>query len=161
MGNFTFPDLVNERKVRITAGIVVIVSFLIIITDQFWLAWFLALNYLLTVSAGPRFSPFARLADTFVLNRFHLKKKMIPGPPKRFAQLIGTLLSLTILFCFYYLENLILAKSVVFLLLFFSTLESFVGFCAGCYIFGLMMRIGLIPAPVCEKCLNISKRSRE
>ena len=36
----------------------------------------------------------------------------------------------------------------------FAALEAFIGFCAGCKVFKLLMNIGLIPNDVCEKCSN-------
>jgi len=41
----------------------------------------------------------------------------------------------------------------------FSGLESIVGFCAGCWLFGLLMKAGVIPADVCEACNNVSSRA--
>jgi hypothetical protein len=159
MYRLSFPDLVDEVKIRIVAGFVVLLSITILVTGHFWIAYLLAVNYILSLSLGPRFSPLAFLAEFLVLPILQTRKKLIPGPPKRFAQLIGALLSLTILFGYYYFGNILLAKSVIFGLLFFSTLESVVGFCTGCFIFNLLMRAGLIPAPICEKCMNLSKQT--
>ena len=41
-------------------------------------------------------------------------------------------------------------------LVLFAGLEAFVGFCAGCFVFGYLMRWGLIPAETCERCNNLS-----
>ena len=46
------------------------------------------------------------------------------------------------------------------MLLVFATLESVVGFCAGCWAFGLLMRVGLVPEEVCAACSDISLRQR-
>jgi Domain of unknown function (DUF4395) len=46
-------------------------------------------------------------------------------------------------------------------LLVFATLESVVGFCAGCWAFGWLMRFGLVSEDVCAACSDISLRQRE
>jgi hypothetical protein len=44
-------------------------------------------------------------------------------------------------------------------LLVFALLESVAGFCAGCWLFGRLMALGLIPASTCEACADIWSRS--
>jgi hypothetical protein len=41
-----------------------------------------------------------------------------------------------------------------------ATLESVFAFCIGCQIFGLLMRWGVIPDDVCERCRDIWKGRR-
>jgi hypothetical protein len=36
-----------------------------------------------------------------------------------------------------------------------ATLESVFAYCLGCRIFGLLMRAGVVPSEVCERCQNI------
>jgi hypothetical protein len=36
-----------------------------------------------------------------------------------------------------------------------ATLESGFGFCIGCRVFALLMRLGVVPAEVCERCNSI------
>jgi hypothetical protein len=36
-----------------------------------------------------------------------------------------------------------------------ATLESVFALCLGCQVFGLLMRLGLVPAATCERCANI------
>ena len=43
---------------------------------------------------------------------------------------------------------------LISILILFAALEAFIGFCAGCKVFKLLMNIGLIPNDVCEKCSN-------
>ena len=40
-------------------------------------------------------------------------------------------------------------------LIFAASLEAFLGFCLGCKMFALLMKAGVIPAEVCERCSNI------
>ena len=49
-----------------------------------------------------------------------------------------------------------LAGALVALLLVFATLESVVGFCTGCWLFGRLMQAGVIPEATCQACNNIT-----
>jgi len=82
---------------------------------------------------------------------------MVAGPPKRFAQLIGAILTVAALGAGIAGASL-LAAVLVGVVAVFATLESVVGFCAGCVVFGYLMRAGIIPETVCEECNNISLR---
>lgn len=37
-----------------------------------------------------------------------------------------------------------------------ASLEAFLAFCLGCQIFGALMRLGVIPEEICERCNNLS-----
>jgi hypothetical protein len=41
-----------------------------------------------------------------------------------------------------------------------AALESLAGYCVGCRIFGMLMRIGVVPESVCAECADISLRLR-
>ena len=45
---------------------------------------------------------------------------------------------------------------VLIIIAVFAILESVVGFCAGCFVFSQLMKIGIIPESTCEKCNNIN-----
>jgi Domain of unknown function (DUF4395) len=40
-----------------------------------------------------------------------------------------------------------------------ATLESVLGLCLGCKVFTVLMRAGVIPNEVCERCNNIAANS--
>ena len=40
----------------------------------------------------------------------------------------------------------------------FALLESALGFCAGCWVFGHLMRLGVIPEDTCAACNDITLR---
>lgn len=84
------------------------------------------------------------------------RHKPVAGPPKRFAQTVGLAFSATALVLAYTVSSLVAAKAVLGVLLLFATLESLAGFCAGCFVFGYLMRWGLVPRDVCERCNNLS-----
>ena len=82
--------------------------------------------------------------------------KPVAGPPKRFAQLIGFLLSLLAIIAEFVFSSTNIAYLLISVIGIFAALESILGFCAGCYVFAILMKYGLIPESTCEKCNNIN-----
>jgi Domain of unknown function (DUF4395) len=111
------------------------------------------------VLAGPRFSPLGRLATQVVAPRLG-GPKLVPGPPKRFAQAVGLTLTTVASVLGLGLGWTGAATALVAVLLVFALLESVVGFCAGCWVFGHLMRLGVIPQEVCAACNDITLRAR-
>lgn len=149
---FTFPDPVNESAARVVAGGVVMLSMAYMISAWQPLLYALTYGFLVRVASGPRFSPLGLLATRVIAP--HLPVKYCPGPPKRFAQSIGLVFSSAALI----LSLLGLggwSMVTVGLLLTAATLESVFGLCLGCKMFSLLIKLGLIPDEVCERCNNI------
>jgi Domain of unknown function (DUF4395) len=156
---FGFPAVVNEKAARAVAGMVAVVTALALVTGWLWLAAVLAVGFALRVASGPRFDPFGQLATKAIAPRLGAPV-LVPGPPKRFAQAVG--LALTLAATGFLLAGLpVVTTALLAVLLVFATLESVVGFCAGCYVFGLLMRAGLIPEETCAACNDISLANRE
>ena len=150
---FSFPNPVNEVAARVVAGMVVILSLAILLTGQWWLAFLLAYGFLARVATGPTLSPMGQLATRLIAPRL-AQPKLVPGPPKRFAQTVGLACSLTAL-VLHFVAGLSVAAGVVLgMLTVFAALESFLGFCAGCFVFNYLIRWGLIPQSVCEACVD-------
>jgi hypothetical protein len=159
---FSFPNPVNELAARTVAGGVFALTVLTLTlaltlgTGWLWLSAPLAYGFIARALTGPRFSPLGLLATRVIAPRLGAPRP-VPGPPKRFAQSIGALFttSAVVLVAFgdYLPAGILLAMIVVF-----SGLESFAGFCVGCLVFNWLIRIGLIPERVCEECANISLR---
>ena len=82
----------------------------------------------------------------------------MPGPPKRFAQAMGTVMSSLALLFGLIVVNHTVADVVLVLFIPAAGLESIFGYCIGCRVFGLLMRAGLIPEEVCAECADISGR---
>ena len=61
----------------------------------------------------------------------------------------------TALLLYYAAGSVTAAYVVLAVLIFFALLEAVVGFCTGCFVFGYLMRWGLIPQETCEKCENL------
>lgn len=157
-GLIGFPNPVNEKAARVVAGGVALLGIVTLLTGWLWLLPLLALGFLARVLTGPRLSALGQLATKVVAPRLG-EPRLVPGPPKRFAQGIGlglmTLASLAGL-AFGWTG---VALALTGVLVVFALLESLAGFCAGCFLFAQLMRAGLIPQETCEACNNFSPLS--
>jgi hypothetical protein len=156
MSVFAFPNPVNEYAARVTAGLVVLLALLTAASGSVWGLLAVAAGFWLRLLFGPRISPLALLSVKVITPRLG-KVKLVPGPPKRFAQGMGAFVS-TASLLLYAAGAVPAAWTVLGILVVAASLEAFLGFCLGCAIFGLLQRRGLIPAEVCEACNNISLR---
>jgi hypothetical protein len=151
-----FPDVVNELAARTVAGVVAALAVTIVVTGWLWLLLLVAYGFWARVLTGPTLSPLARLAVHVVAPRLG-PERPTPGPPKRFAQGIGAALSSAALVA-WALGAPQVAVVLTAMIAVAATLESALGFCLGCKIFALAMRVGLIPQSVCEACNDLSRR---
>jgi hypothetical protein len=152
---FAFPDPVNEISARLVAAGVVVLCLVAIVSGQAWLTLVIAYGFIARVLTGPTLSPLGQLVTRVVTPRLGVAPRPVPGPPKRFAQGIGAVLSvaaatLAVGFGQQGAADLALAAILVA-----ASLEAFLGFCLGCKIFAWLMRIGVIPESVCEACLSV------
>jgi hypothetical protein len=154
-GLFSFPDPVNEVSARLVAGGVVVMAVATILLDQPWLTLVLAYGFVARVLTGPKLSPLGQLVTRVITPRIGVEPKLVPGPPKRFAQGIGVAFSVTAAVLAVGLGWKGPAYVVLGMLAVAATLESVFAFCLGCKVFALLMRVGLIPEEVCERCNNI------
>ena len=154
---FSFPHPVNELAARTVAGGVAVLAGLALATGWRWLLVLLAVGFLARTAAGPRFSALGRLATQVVAPRLGMPR-FVPGPPKRFAQAVGLVLTTTAAVAAYAFGAVLLPIMLVAVLLLFALLESVLAFCAGCWLFGHLMRWGVIPADTCEACMNVQQR---
>jgi Domain of unknown function (DUF4395) len=151
----TFPNPVNELTARTTAAGVVVVAALALALQQQWLSVVLAVGFLLRVIAGPNLSPLALLSSRLIVPRLPWSPRLVAGPPKRFAQAIGLAFSLSAALLFYVFGLSTAGYGVLGALLVAAILESAFGLCLGCQAFALLMRAGVIPPEVCERCNDI------
>ena len=153
---FSFPDPVNEVSARLVAGGVVLMSVLTIALDQPWLTAVIAYGFVARVLTGPTLSPLGQIVTKVVTPRLPLRERPVPGPPKRFAQGMGVAFSLTATVLALGFGDHTAAYVVLGLLIVAATLESVFGLCLGCKIFALLMRTGVIPEEICERCNNLA-----
>jgi hypothetical protein len=153
---FAFPNPVNEYAARITAGLVVLLAAATFLAGSGLGLAVIAAGFWLRVLFGPRISPLALLSVKVLTPRLG-RAKLVPGPPKRFAQGIGAAVSTAAAVLFF--SGLTPAAwGLLAVLVAAASLEAFAGFCLGCAIFGFLQRRGMIPEDVCEACNNISLR---
>ena len=93
-GLFSFPHPVNEYAARLVAGMVIVLILTILFTNQSVLLWVLLYGFTARVLTGPTLSPMGLIATKIIVPVLGNPNKPVAGPPKRFAQLIGFLLSL-------------------------------------------------------------------
>ena len=151
---FTFPDPVNEVSARLVAAGVVTMSVAAIALDLRWLVAVIAYGFVARVLTGPSLSPLGQLVTRVLTPALDRPPKLVPGPPKRFAQGIGVVFSVTALV-------LVLAgqwgaaQVALGMLATAAFLEAAFALCLGCKAFALLMRAGVIPDDVCERCNDI------
>lgn len=158
-GVFSFPHPVNEVAARTVATGVVGLAALTVTTRQRWLLLPLAYGFVARVLAGPTLSPLGQVATRVVTPRLPAEPKWVAGPPKRFAQGIGAAFSLTAAALAFGFGRERAAFGLVGVLGLFAALESAFGFCLGCRVFAVLMRLGIIPEEVCADCNNIWARA--
>lgn len=156
-GFFSFPNPVNDVAARTVATGVVVMGLLVAGLGWGWVLVPLTYGFVARVLAGPRISPLGQLAVKVVAPRLPQFEKLVPGPPKRFAQGIGVAFSVTAS-ALWLLGAPGAARVVVAVLVVAASLEAFLGFCLGCKVFGVLMRIGVIPEDVCAECNDLSLR---
>ena len=152
----SFPNPVNERAARVVAAGVAALSTLTIALQLRWLSLALAAGFLLRVLWGPRFSPLGLLATRVIAPRLPWAPRLVAAPPKRFAQAIGLTFAAAAGLLFYAFDLASAGYAVLGALLAAALLESALGICLGCRAFALLMRAGLVPDEVCERCADIT-----
>ncbi len=150
---FSFPNPVNEISARLVAGMVVALSTASIITGEPLLFVALAYGFVARVATGPTLSPMGLLATRVIVPALGNPNRPVAGPPKRFAQTVGLVFSVSALLLLVGMDAAGPAKAALAVLTLFASLEAFVGFCAGCFVFGHLIRLGVIPQAVCRECV--------
>jgi hypothetical protein len=155
---FSFPNPVNEVSARLVAGGVVLMALAAIVFDQPWLTAVIAYGFVARVLTGPKLSPLGQLITRVIVPRLRVPPKLVAGPPKRFAQAMGAVMSVAAAVLALGFGQRGAAYIVLGLLIIAATLESVFAICLGCRIFASLMKVGIIPESVCEECADISKR---
>ena len=155
---FGFPNPVNEIAARTVAAGVLVLAVAELSTGARWLLIPLAYGFVARVLTGPKLSPWAFTVTRVIVPRLPFAERSTPGPPKRFAQGIGAVLSTAALAAWAIAGWNLAADVLVGLIAIAATLESVFGICLGCKAFAQLMRAGVIPESVCEECADISRR---
>lgn len=155
----SFPNPVNEKAARTVAAVVLATVLLILVTSWYWLLIPLAYGFWARVLAGPTLSPLGWTAQNVIAPRLG-EKRPVAGPPKRFAQGIGAVMSTAALLLALVAGDHAAADVVLIVFAIPAGLEALLGYCVGCKLFALLMRAGVVPAEVCAECADISSRLR-
>ena len=154
-----FPNPVNEKAARAVAGGVLLLCSVSLVLSLavgdrwLWLTVPIALGFVARVLTGPRLSPLGQVATRLVAPRLGTPK-LVPGPPKRFAQGIGAVVT-TAAVGVLGLGFPMATQALLGLMIVAAGLESIFAFCIGCRIFAGLMRLGVIPRETCEACNNV------
>jgi hypothetical protein len=154
---FSFPNPVNDASARTVALGVVAMCVVALATGWSWMLIPITYGFLARVATGPTLSPLGQFAVRVAGPRLTTWTRQVPGPPKRFAQGIGAVLtvsaSILTLSAGWSVGRWLLVPLVAA-----AFLEGFLGFCLGCTIFAWLMRAGLVPETVCAECADLSSR---
>ncbi len=151
---FSFPNPVNEVSARLVAGGVVVMSALTLALGWHWAVYVIAYGFVARVLTGPSLSPLGQLVTRVVTPRLGVPPRYVAGPPKRFAQGVGAAFTVTAA-ALTALGHWGAAEILLGVIIVFATLESVFAFCMGCKVFAVLMRVGVIPDEVCERCADI------
>ena len=135
---------VNENRVRLTALwvlLLVLASFFTFV-NAFPVFIFLAIDFFLRAFNFGKFSPLNILSG-FIVKQFKIPNKPIDQAPKRFAAGIGFVLSVVVVILLIaQLVKAAIVLAIVFAI--FAFLESFLSFCAGCYVYTFLLKLKII-----------------
>jgi hypothetical protein len=150
---FSFPNPVNETSARLVALGVVVQTLLFLVFREGWLLVPLVFGFSARVLTGPTMSPLGqfsvRVATPFVEQRWGVVPRHMPGPPKRFAQVIG--LAFTTGAAVGWATGATwLAFALLGGLLVAASLETFGAICLGCIAYSAIWG--------CDDCDDISER---
>ncbi|HEY7965414.1 MAG TPA: DUF4395 domain-containing protein [Solirubrobacteraceae bacterium] len=147
----------NEKAARVVAAGVFALTVVTLASGAYWVAAVMAAGFAARVASGPRLSPLGLLATRVIAPRLGAPT-LVPGPPKRFAQAIGLVMTAAIALIALVGGDHTLADVGLGAMLLASGLESGLGYCLGCRIFALAMRAGVIPESICLQCADVRLR---
>jgi Domain of unknown function (DUF4395) len=157
---FSFPNPVNELAARTVAFVVMLMGIAAIVFGEPWVLVPIAYGFWARVLTGPSLSPLGQLATRVVAPRLG-PARPVPGPPKRFAQAMGTAMSTAAVVLWFGFGEHTATWAVLALVVVAAGLESLAGYCLGCKVFALLMKAGVIPERVCLECADLTLRHRE
>jgi cytochrome c biogenesis protein CcdA len=157
---FEFPDPVNETSARLVAAFVVLEALLFLVVREGWVLIPLTYGFLARVATGPTLSPLGQFVtrfatprvETLLTQRNHdFRSRLVPGPPKRFAQAIGLGFTASASIA-WVLDAPAVAVVLIALLAVAATLEAAFAVCLGCIAYSAIWG--------CADCNDISDRLR-
>ncbi len=145
------PKRVKEQNVRAVAVQVVLISLTAAVLNLPLIMILLSIDFLIRAFINSRYSLLSYISKNFLTAVLPFRKKVILMKPKIFAAIIGMIFSASAGIVGLFGNNTVMT-GLILVLLIFSFLEAFFKFCAGCWMFGILMRIHLIKENTCENC---------
>jgi len=154
---YNIPVL-NEREIRAAAGILFLATFISLMFIMFeenfvpikYVVTFFLADFLIRVFINPKFSPTLIFSRLIVRNQ---TPEYVGAPPKKFAWIIGVVLSAT-MFYFFIIVNAYspVAGIICLICLVFLFFESAFGICLGCLFYPLFFKdkAQYCPGEVCD-----------
>lgn len=130
---------INENQVRLTAAGIFILALLYLFTGYWPIILFLLIDFTLRALNKGKLSPLNLLSGLLV-KTFNIKFKPTDRAPKRFAALLGLVIT-AIALLLVYIKASDIAFPLIIALAFFSFLESVFSFCTGCYIYSILLKL--------------------
>jgi hypothetical protein len=130
---------INENKARLTAFFVLVLAVIFLFRPLWIIPAFLGVDFFIRVNNWGKYSLLGILSDA-VIKQVGIKNKPTDRAPKRFAAGVGLVFSVAILI-FLLLNLTIVSIALAVVIVVFAFLESFVGFCAGCYVYTILKRV--------------------
>ncbi len=154
---YAIPVL-NEREIRAAAGMLFLATFLslmfILFKENFvpikYVVSFFLADFVVRVFISPRFSPSLILARLIVRNQ---TPEYVGAAQKKFAWVIGVVLSGTMFYFFVFANAYSLITGIICLIcLIFLFFESAFGICLGCLFYPLFFKdkVQYCPGEVCD-----------
>jgi hypothetical protein len=154
---FRFPDPVNEVSARLVAAGVVVMCGLVL-AGRTWVIALLAYGFVARVATGPTLSPLGQVVTRVITPRLPVAERSVPGSPKRFAQGIGAVLSVSAAVLHFGFGATTAALLLVGAIAAAATIEATLGFCLGCWLFARLIAHGVLPEQVCAACDDLQLR---
>ena len=130
---------IDENRARVGAFFVLLLVASYLLTLHWFFPALLLFDFVLRATGQNIFSPIYILSG-WAAKLLKIKIKPIDRGPKRFAAAIGAVFSALILSAHLVgVDTLSLLLAAV--LIVFASLESFIGFCAGCYVYSFLKPI--------------------
>ncbi len=150
--------VLNEREIRAAAGILFLATFIslmfILFNQNFvpikYVITIFLVDFLIRVFISPRFSPTLIIGRLIVSNQV---PEYVGAPQKKFAWIIGVVLSATMFYFFIIVNAYSPITGIICLIcLIFLFFESAFGICLGCLFYPLFFKekIQICPGEICE-----------
>ena len=132
-------ETINEKIVRLTAGLTMLLMLAGLFSTLDWIALLLCIDFFIRGFTKQPFSPLRRAAKELAV-LLRLQPKRINAGPKIFAARIGFFVTALIaLLAFTELHTA--ARVLAGVLILLAGLEAFLGLCVGCHIYSLLQAL--------------------